>query len=316
VICDFLRGISGAVHLTFDEGAQAQWLFDLTHPLVSELIVCNPRANHSMKRGNKRDRKDALQLAALLRAGLLKGVYHNSPQTETLKQLAHNYDTVAQDTTRAINRLKAVFRWQSIKRRGRDVYYARNREAWLAKLQEGGLRLRAEFLYKQLDHLHLLRREAKNLLLKEARQQTAFDRLARAPGLGPIRVAQVIAAAGSPHRFRTKRQLRACCGFGVIIRSSADYEVIGNKLERRNRSAHRRGLNENYSRRLKLDFKAGAIEAMKQEAFKKKYERMTSQGMRAEMARLTIARKLAAVTLAVWKRGEQYNEMKLSKLVA
>jgi transposase len=316
VICDFLRGISGTVHLTFEEGTQAQWLFDLARPLVSELIVCNPRQNYSMKRGDKSDRKDALQLATLLRAGLLKGVYHSLPQTETLKQLAHNYDTLTKDTTRAMNRLKAVFRSQSIKCGGRDVYYARNREMWLAKLNEGGLRLRAEFLYRQLDHLRLLRREAKKALLREAQQQAAFKRLTRVPGLGPIRVAQVLAAVGSPFRFRTKRQLWAYCGFGVITRSSADYEVCGNKLERRSRSAQTRGLNENYSRRLKLVFKAGAIEAIKQEAFKRMYERMTSQGVRAEMARLTIARKLAAVTLAVWKSGEQYDEKKLSKLIA
>src|ERR671915_2366224 len=66
-IRDFLRGLSGPVHLTFEEGTQAQWLFDLTQPLVADLLVCNPRENHSLKCGNKCDQKDALQLATLLR---------------------------------------------------------------------------------------------------------------------------------------------------------------------------------------------------------------------------------------------------------
>jgi hypothetical protein len=35
-------------------------------------------------------------------------------------------------------------------------------------------------------------------LLKEARHHCAFKRLREVPGLGPIRVAQVIAAIGSP----------------------------------------------------------------------------------------------------------------------
>ena len=90
-IRDFLRGLRGKLHLTFEEGTQSQWLFDLTLPLVSELIVCNPRENHSMRRGNKSDRKDALQLATLLRAGLLKPVHHGSPQTQTLKHLARRW---------------------------------------------------------------------------------------------------------------------------------------------------------------------------------------------------------------------------------
>lgn len=315
-IHDFLRGVSGNVHLTFEEGTQAQWLFDLTRPLVSDLIVCNPRENHSMRRGDKSDRKDALQLASLLRVGLLKSVYHGAQQTATLKHLAHNYEAITEDTTRTMNRLKAVFRSQAIKCAGRDVYYTRNRQAWLARLKADGLRHRAEFLYRQLDHLRELRREAKKALLEEAGKQAAFKRLLGVPGLGPIRVAQVIAAIGSPHRFRTKRQLWAYCGFGVITRSSADYQVKGGKLERRTKSARTRGLNPSYSRRLKVAFKGAALEALEREAIKKIYERLTESGVRCEMARLTIARKLAAVALAIWKSGKAYDEEKLSKLAA
>lgn len=315
-IRDFLRGLGGHLHLTFEEGTQAQWLFDLSLPLVSELIVCNPRENHSMKRGNKSDRKDALQLAQLLRAGLLKGVYHGAEQTRTLKHLAHNYDSLTQDTTRTMNRLKAVFHSQAIKCAGRDVYYRRNRQDWMSKLKAEGLRQRAEFLYRQLDHLRELRRDARKALLKEARQHRAFKQLGEVPGLGPIRVAQIISAIGSPYRFRTKRQLWAYCGFGVITRSSGDYEVRGNNLQRRHKHAETRGLNQSFSRRLKVAFKGAALEALKTEAFKKIYERLMASGMRAEMARLTIARKLAAVALAIWKSGEAYDETKLSKLAA
>jgi len=315
-IRDFLRGLSGVVHLTFEEGTQAQWLFDLTRPLVTELIVCNPRLNHSSKCANKSDRLDAFNLARDLRAGLLKGVYHGSPRTQTLKQLTHNYEGVTEDTTRCMNRLKAIFRSQAVKCAGRDVYYSRNRQAWLEKLTEAGGRLRAEFLYKQLDHLRELRCEAKKALLKEARQQAAFKRLCAVPGLGPIRVAQFIAVIGSPHRFRTKRQLWTYCGLAVVTRSSSDYKVVGDKLERRHKQIQTRGLNKNYSRRLKLVFKSGAIEALKEEAFRKIYEKLQGSGVRAEMARLTIARKLAAVALAIWKNGEEYDKTKLSKLAA
>jgi transposase len=315
-IRDFLRGLSGKVHLTFEEGTQAQWLFDLTRPLVADVLVCNPRENHSMKRGNKSDQKDALQLATLLRAGLLKSVFHGSQQTQTLKHLAHNYDALTEDTTRTMNRLKAVYRSQAVNCGGRDVYYTRNRQVWLAKLQQEGLRLRVEFLYEQLDHLRRLRRDAKKALLREARQHKAFKQISKVPGLGPIRVAQIIAAIGSPHRFRTKRQLWAYCGFAVITRSSADYQVSGDKLQRRHQSTQTRGLNPCFSRRLKVAFKGAALEALKTEAFKKMYERLQASGVRAEMARLTIARKLAAVVLAIWKSGEEYDESKLNKLTA
>ena len=76
---DFLRGLSGTLHVTFEEGTQAHWLYDLVRPLVAELVVCNPRRNHLLKEGSKSDKVDASKLAELLRAGLLKPIYHGAP---------------------------------------------------------------------------------------------------------------------------------------------------------------------------------------------------------------------------------------------
>jgi hypothetical protein len=40
---DFILGLSGTIHLTFEEGTQSAWLYDLLNPLVAECIVCDPR---------------------------------------------------------------------------------------------------------------------------------------------------------------------------------------------------------------------------------------------------------------------------------
>lgn len=313
-IRDFLGGISGMLHLTFEEGPHSQWLFDLARPLVNQLLVCN--AKHSNTLGNKSDKLDALKLAHYLRAGLLKPVYHGSAPTHTLKQLAHIYDSITADTTRCMNRLKALYTSLGIPCSGRDVYYTRNREGWLAKLTQEGHRLRGEFLYRQLDHLRPLHRDARKALLKEAQHHSAFKRLQGVPGLGPVRVAQIIAAAGSPHRFRSKRQFWKYCGFSVITRSSADYEVVETGLRRKPNNTQTRGLNREYNRRLKRVFKSAALEALKEESIKKIYTRLTAKGIRSEMAMLTVARKLAAVTLAMWKSGEDFDDQKLTRLAA
>jgi hypothetical protein len=68
-IGDFLRGLSGTLHLTFEEGTQAHWLYELTRPLVAEVVVCNPRRNHLLKEGSKSDRVDASKLAELCAPG-------------------------------------------------------------------------------------------------------------------------------------------------------------------------------------------------------------------------------------------------------
>lgn len=308
---DFLRGISGTVHLTFEEGCNAHWMYELTKPLLSKLIVCNPR--HSSSQGVKSDKIDPLRLAQLLRAGLLRPVYHGTASTQTLKQLVHCYDCLTQDTTRVMNRLKALFRSRAVDCAGRDVYYSRNRGQWMGRLTEEGSRLRGEFLYQQLDHLRVLRRGAKKAMLEQARKHSALKRLCGVPGLGPVRVAQVLAAVGSPERFAGRRQFWAYCGLAVVTRSSNDYEYEAGQLRRRPGAAQTRGLVRQYSRRLKLVFKAAAVEAMKDERVKSIYGRQVEKGVRPEMARLTLARKLAAVTLSVWKSGQEYDEKKLSR---
>ena len=220
-----------------------------------------------------------------------------------------------------MNRVKALFRSRGVACSGRDVYYARNRSLWAGKLTEEGLRLRPEFLYKQLDHLRLLSRDAKRAMLTEARRHSGFKKLCGVPGLGPVRVAQVIAQVGSPDRFQGRRQLFAYCGLWVVRRTSSGYEFEGGRVRTRRGAAHTRGLTRGYSRRLKRVLKAAAIESQKDEQIKSNYRSQIGRGVRAEMARLTIARltiarELAAVTLRVWKEGAEYDPGRLTKRAA
>src|SRR4029434_5932268 len=55
-IVDFITGLSGRLHLTFEEGTQSAWLYDLINPLVAELVVCDPRKNRLLGGENTADR--------------------------------------------------------------------------------------------------------------------------------------------------------------------------------------------------------------------------------------------------------------------
>jgi len=222
-IRSFFKGLTGTIHVTFEEGTQAAWLYDLIKPLVAEVIVCNPRANKLLASGSKSDRLDANKLAQLLRGGQLKPVYHGGSSLRPLRELVHNYNSLVGDATRVMNRIKAVFRGRTIGCAGRDVYYQRHREEWLQKLIEPGARRRAEFLYEELEVLKRLGRDARKEMLREARRHSGYRLLIEIPVLGPIRVAEILARVASPHRFRTKRQLWTYCGLAVTTHSSAEY---------------------------------------------------------------------------------------------
>ena len=65
-----------------------------------------------------------------------------------------------------------------------------------------------------------------------------------------------------------------------------------------------RGLNRNHNHELKNIFKGAAIiAATKPGPLQQFYDELVAKGMRPEMARLTLARKIAAIILIVWKKG-------------
>src|SRR2546421_6648863 len=214
-ILQFFAGLRGTLYVTFEEGTWSAWLYDLLHPHVDKLVVCNPRKNALLKDGNKSDRVDARKLAELLRPNQVKPVYHGKHGTRALKELGRSYLTITKDVTRVMNRIKAVYRSWAIPCAGTSVYAPRHRAEWLAKLLEPGVRIRAEHLYQQLDGLQPVRLEARRELLLESHKHPAVKLVRQIPSIGPIRAALLVALLRTPHPFPTKRQLWAYSGFAV-----------------------------------------------------------------------------------------------------
>src|SRR5882724_2202239 len=166
-ILQFLHGLGGELHVTWEEGTWAAWLYDLLQPQVQHIVVCNPRRNALLNEGSKSDQVDAQKLADLLRTRMLRPVYHGENGLRTLRELGRSYQTISKDLTRVMNRLKALYRGWGIACAGTQVYVARCREEWLSKLPQAGVRRRAELLYQQLDGLQALRRHLRPEFLAE-----------------------------------------------------------------------------------------------------------------------------------------------------
>jgi transposase len=307
-LLDFVRGLRGTVHITFEEGTHSAWLYDLLVRRVARVVVCDPRQNALLKAGNKSDRIDARKLAELLRAGLLSPVYHGESSTMTLKQLGRSYAALTEDTTRVMGRLKALYRSQAISSAGQKPYGQRHRGEWLAQLTQAGMHRRAERLYQELDALQSLRREARRELVVESHKHDAVKLLCTVPFLGPIRAAVLLGRVQTPHRFRTKRQFWAYCGLALETRSSADYRFQDGQLVRAKKPVFIRGLNVNHNHDLKNLFKGAATTASAMPGpFQPFYEALLAKGLPPAMARLTLARKIAAIALCVWKKGEPFD---------
>src|SRR6266481_339295 len=316
-IVEFFAGLRGILSVTFEEGTWAAWLYDLLKPHVAKLVVCNPRKNALLKQGNKSDKIDARKLADRLRLDDLKPVYHGETGVRMLRELARSYLTIVKDLTRVMNRLKAVYRSWAIPCAGRDVYYTRHRAEWLGKIREAGVRRRAEQLYQQLDMLQHLRQQARRELLAESRKHSSTAKLRQIPFLGPVRSALSVALIQTPYRFRTKRQLWAYSGLALETRTSGEHRFVRGQLQRSKKQISIRGLNKDHNHDLKGLFKAAATRASVQPGpFQDFYQRSLAKGIKPTMARLTLARKIAAITLTLWKKGEDFDVNKLNSQVA
>lgn len=307
----WVERLVGAVQVAFEEGTQAQWLYDLLGPRVARVVVADRRGQKG--RGSHGDFKDAERLAEDLRTGHLNAVYHGSAERSTLRELSRLYRNLVEDSTRTMQRVKALYRARAIPTCRCGIYEPANRSAWLSKLEDRGARLRAETLLQELDVVRELRPQAKRALVAEARKDPAWRVLNSIPYLGPVRVALLLATMQTPWRFRTKHNLWGYAGLAVVTRSTAEWEWREGRAVRRARPAMTRGLNRNHNHVLKGVFRGAADAATRRPGpFQDFYRHLLARGLDPQLARVTLTRKLAALTLRLWKTGESFDPSKLS----
>jgi transposase len=308
-LVEAIHGIPGRIHLCLEEGAQSSWLYEILAPRVSEIVVTVPEEN----KGAKDDLRDAWARADDLRTGRIRTRVYKAPKHLTaLRSAACAYRMATQDVVRVKNRLKAVFRSRGILADS-DVYLLRSRTKWLKQLP-GGHRELAEWLGRELDTLMPLREEAEERLLQEGKSHPIIRKLTTAPGMGPLRSTQLVAIVATPHRFRTSRQFWSYCGLSIVTRSSSDWLRSKQGEWVRAQVQQTRGLTRKRQPVLKAIFKGAATTILTQlvdHPLHADYQRRLQSGIKPNLAKLTLARRIAAMVLSMWKHEEVYDPARL-----
>jgi transposase len=306
-LVEAIQGIPRRRHLCLEEGTLSAWLHELLSPHVDEIAVVVPPES----RGGKDDSRDAWSRANELRTGAIETRVYKAPaHLAALKNAVRAHGFSVRDVVRAKNRLKSAFLSRGVSTDS-TIYDPDRRGRWLTKLPPAHRQL-ADWLGRQLDELEPLREEAEEWLLKEAKTHPIIRKLGTAPGMGPIRTAQVVAIVGSPDRFRTRRQFWSYCGLGIVTRSSSDWRPGKHRGEwsRRVEGQQTLGLTRKRNALLKSVFKGAATTVILQlpdNPLHADYQRAVESGRRPNLARLTLARRIAATVLSMWKHQEVYN---------
>jgi len=302
----YVKQIPGRLHLCFEESEWAAWLWETLSPHVAELVVVKGQRR---KGASKSDAIDAHGLAERFRTGQLGAPIFKAPrQYSKLRELAQVYGLLSRDVARMKNRLKSRFRRRGVRCAGEEVYGYEGRKRRIKELP-AAMRPAVELLGVALDCLEELKGEAEAAMIAESHRHAISRVLETVPGLGPVRVAQILPIVVTPHRFRTKRQFWTYCGFGVVGHSSSDWVQLNGQWIKA-RVTQTRGLNWNFNRTLKSVFKGAATTVIAHSAanrFREDYERLCAEGTKPNLAKLSVARKIAATTLSMWKSKEVYD---------
>lgn len=303
LVCSF----PGARHVCFEEGTASSWVHDVLLPHAVELVCCMPRK----RQGPKSDVGDAEWLAESLRRGTVeRRVFKGKGTMAELREAVRGHRVITQDVARVKNRLRAVFRGRGVMTH-EDFFRTDRRDGYLLQLKPPYREL-AELMFRELDGLVPLRAQVEDRLLEESSHHAAVDYLKTIPGIGPVRAAYIVGIVVTPQRFRSKRQFWAYCGLAVVTESSGDWKRVRGRWVRTGQG-RTRGLNMNRNPYLKDIFKGAALSVVQlaeDHPARMDYQQMILRGMRPHLARLTMARRLAATALALWKKQEVYDYSK------
>ena len=313
VLINFLKTIPGTLHLCLEEGTHSHWLYEVLKPHVAELVVIGV----GRSTGSKSDERDAFGLAEALRVGSIKTrVYKGLGEWEQLRELTRAHAMVVSDSVRVQNRIKSLYRSRGISTAGKDVYRSSSRETWLEKLPEK-VRPLARILYEELDAVRKLQQRAEKEMLDESHRHRISRVLETCPGLGPIRVAQLLPVVVMPYRFANKRAFWAYAGLAIVMRSSSDWVRMQDGRWARVPVQQTRGLNRNHNHTLKQVFKGAATtviqRSQEEEPVYRHYQQLLDGGTKPNLAKLTMARQIASIVLSMWRSEEVYNPQKLYK---
>jgi transposase len=295
-------GVPGPKRVIFEEGPLSAMIHDALEGVADEIISCDPTRNALIARSeNSNDEQDARRLGVLHRAGAIHPVHIPAEPYRTLRSLTHHDQGLAEAVAATKNRIKALCRRNAIPCKGAAVYHATGRKETTGKLPNAALRWQMESLYRQLDALRLERVRARGMVLKQARKTKVVKHLRTIPGVGPKTGPVIAAWIADPRRFRNRNALSSYGGLG-LKQDVSNWKVL------RHAHASRRG-NRELKRAL---FIAARCALRGTSALRRRYDARCAAGWEDRKAIRDVARTILFIACAIWKKGTEYDDAKVS----
>lgn len=281
---DYLKRLKGKVILTVEETTTAQWLYTELRPHVSEMVICDPRRNKLLSEGGKTDKMDAKKLVQLLKANMLKPVFHTADQFIYYRKLVSGYCDTVQSGVRLKNQRHALYRasGKNVKDdqldRAEDLFVLEGIHRSIAGYEMEKKRYCDEF--RRICQIHQL-----------------FKAVKTVPGIDVINAVKVGAYVVTANRFPDNGKFLSYVG-------QIKYECISGGRSYGKRKTR-------YNRILKNVFDTAAcacIQGNAENPMRQFYDYLrTEKRYPDHHARRAVARKIATLAYGVMKSGKKYD---------
>jgi transposase len=207
------------------------------------------------------------------------------------------------ERVRIIQRLRSLFYESGV--RVRTSRSAPHRVP-LSRLTAPGAEYVARAYLRQLEVATSIVANAREMLLEQASRHCGFHLLQTVPFIGEVRAAELVGVIGEPSRFPSVRAFWSYAGLAVVQRVSAEHRVEKGKIVREQRMRGGR-LSRSAQPLLKKIIRDIALHSsIRKGYFRDVFESHLARGKTPAVARLALARKVAAIIFAVWRNGSPY----------
>jgi transposase len=312
-----LQGKGKSLHFVYEAGPCGYWLYRyLTKKSLTGWVVAPSQIPKKAGDRVKTDRRDAVQLARLLRSGALSPVSSPSVEDEAIRDVVRARADVLKDLKAAKVRLKAFLLRQDMRYEGRANW----RAAHLRGLAHGVCPTPAQQIVFQ-EYVRAVSEQTERLQRLEAELQPLVQTGRWAPvveaiqalrGVQFIAAVTLIAELGDLTRFETPRQLMSYLGLVPSEHSSGERRRQGSITKTGNSHARRVLVEGAWAYRypakvsrhlqLRLEKVPKAIQDISWKAqvrLCKRYRRLVARGKQVNQVVVAIAREMAAFVWAV-----------------
>ena len=280
----YLKNLKGTKILTIEETTTSQWLYTELKDYVDRILICDPNRNKLLNEGPKTDKIDATKLVQLLKAGLMKEVYHSTDKFLYLRRFVSGYEDLVKAGVRLKNQRYSLLR--ACGKRGFE---------WAGtKLGSEGDQFVLDCMDRQIE-AHKQKKESYGKEFERlAKDYPEIRHQKRLPGIGPIHAVKIVARLVTPYRFADKGHFLSYTGL-IKLEKISGGRSYGRK-------------NSRYCRQLKGVYKTSTWAAIGgNNPINNYYEYLIQEkGYPEHNARHKACRKLAILSLGVFKSGKKY----------